>query len=88
MRAVCLQSLSSDRELQEGKGNGKWKSRRPLAAYRALSRQARESEREGRLLLDSSAELSSAERERERDDWLSRVKVIDNIECVWPWLVT
>lgn len=42
MRAVCLQSLSSDRELQEGKGNGKWKSRRPLAAYRALSRQARE----------------------------------------------
>lgn len=28
------------------------------------------------------------QKERERDDWLSRVKVIDNIECVWPWLVT
>lgn len=89
MRAVCLQSLSSDRELQ--RGNGKWKPRRPLAAYRALSRQARRSSgREGSLLLDSSAELSSAERDRKRRfaDWLSRVKVIDHIECVWPWLVT
>lgn len=62
---ICGQSLKA---VRAGWGNGKWKSSRPLAAYRALSRRWQRCH-------DSSATLSSAERERERNERMSRVKV-------------
>lgn len=64
MRAVCLQSLRSDRELQ-GEEVEVEEAISCLSRFEQTSE--RESEREGRLLLDSSAELSSAERERESE---------------------
>lgn len=68
MRAVCLQSLRSDRVLQ-GEEVEVEEAISCLSRFEQTSE--REREREGRLLLDSSAELSSAEKERERDDWLT-----------------
>lgn len=81
MRAVCLQSLSSDRELQG-------KEVEVEEAISCLSRFEQTSERErGKVPPRLKCRVIKC-RKRERDDWLSRVKVIDNIECVWPWLVT
>lgn len=47
-------------------------------------------ERGGRVSSSTQVQSYQVQRETERRlaDWLSRVKVIDNIECVWPWLVT
>lgn len=66
MRAVCLQSLRSDRELP-GEEVEVEEAISCLSRFEQTSE--REREAEGRLLLDSSAELSSAE--RERDDRLT-----------------
>lgn len=72
--SICGQSLRAVLSVPYREGNGK--SSRPLAAYRALSRQQQQQRSH-----NSSAALSSAERKRqiksERNERLSRVKVID-----------